>query len=79
MTDTSGTFAAEKQAVEQLRGARERILKELSKIVVGQNDVVAVRDVGFCQIFPQVTIDSRRKLPKVPASRCCRAWAMRLR
>jgi MoxR-like ATPase len=55
VTDTSGTFTAEKQAVEQLRGARERILKELGKVVVGQNDVVeqllyALFSGGHCLI-----------------------------
>jgi MoxR-like ATPase len=50
-----GTFENEKQAVEMLRGARERILKELSKAVVGQNEVVeqllyALFSGGHCLI-----------------------------
>ncbi|HVX85156.1 MAG TPA: AAA family ATPase [Phycisphaerae bacterium] len=34
------TYEAEKKTVEQLREARERIYRELSKVLVGQNEVV---------------------------------------
>ena len=33
-------FVAEQQAVEQLRGARRRIDEQLSKVIVGQADVI---------------------------------------
>ena len=48
-------FAAEREGVEKLRHAREWILRELSKVVVGQNEVVeqllyALFSGGHCLI-----------------------------
>ena len=36
----SETYETEKQAVEQIKGARERLSEELSKVIVGQQDVI---------------------------------------
>ena len=41
-TDTQ--FEIEKKTVEQLREARERIQKELGKVLVGQHEVVEPPD-----------------------------------
>jgi MoxR-like ATPase len=46
MNDES--YEGERQAVEQLRNARERILTELSKVVVGQRDVI---EQLLCSLF----------------------------
>ena len=51
----TGRFDTERQAVEQLREARERINKELSKVLVGQQEVVeqllyALFSGGHCLI-----------------------------
>ncbi len=40
MTEHLDEFLSEQQAVEQLRGARRRIDEQLSKVIVGQADVV---------------------------------------
>ena len=39
MTSSVDTYEAEQQAVEQIRSSRERIYKELSKVIIGQRDV----------------------------------------
>src|SRR6187549_3126539 len=39
-TDTTDTYDLERKTVEQLRAAREQITRELSKVVVGQHDVI---------------------------------------
>ncbi len=49
------TYEFERQAVEQIKGARERIGAELSKVIVGQEDVIehliiAVLSGGHCLI-----------------------------
>ncbi|MCL5281927.1 MAG: MoxR family ATPase [Planctomycetes bacterium] len=49
------TFEAERQAVEQIKGARERIGAELSKVIIGQQDVIehlliAVLSGGHCLV-----------------------------
>ena len=33
-------YESERQAVEQIKGARERLGAELSKVIVGQQDVI---------------------------------------
>ena len=48
-------FEAERQAVEQIKGARERIGAELSKVIIGQQDVIehlliAVLSGGHCLV-----------------------------
>ena len=55
MTTTDTSYEIERKAVEQLRAARERIHKELSKVMVGQNQVVeqllyALFSGGHCLI-----------------------------
>jgi MoxR-like ATPase len=54
-TTTESKYQIEKKTVEQLREARERIAAELSKVIVGQNDVVeqllyALFSGGHCLI-----------------------------
>src|SRR4051812_15647396 len=54
-TDTDTAYDLERKTVEQLRAARDRIIKELSKVVVGQHDVVeqllyALFSGGHCLI-----------------------------
>jgi MoxR-like ATPase len=54
-TDTGNTYELERKTVEQLREARERIYKELSKVMVGQKEVVeqllyALFSGGHCLI-----------------------------
>jgi MoxR-like ATPase len=49
------TYELERQAVEQIRGARERISAELSKVIIGQQDVIehlliAVLCGGHCLV-----------------------------
>jgi MoxR-like ATPase len=49
------TFEAERQAVEQIKGARECIGAELSKVIIGQQDVIehlliAVLSGGHCLV-----------------------------
>jgi MoxR-like ATPase len=49
------TFEAERQAVEQIKNARERIGAELSKVIIGQQDVIehlliAVLSGGHCLV-----------------------------
>jgi MoxR-like ATPase len=51
----NATFEAERQAVEQIKGARERIGAELSKVIIGQQDVIehlliAVLSGGHCLV-----------------------------
>jgi MoxR-like ATPase len=51
----SDAYESEQRAVEQIRGARERIAAELSKIIVGQQDVIehlliAVLSGGHCLV-----------------------------
>ena len=55
MTQTETSFEIERKTVEQLREARTRILGELSKVMVGQNEVVeqllyALFSGGHCLI-----------------------------
>jgi MoxR-like ATPase len=55
MTLATKTYEFERQAVEQIKGARERIGAELSKVIVGQEDVIehliiAVLSGGHCLI-----------------------------
>ena len=40
MTEELDEFAMEQQAVEQIRGSRRRIDAELSKVIIGQADVI---------------------------------------
>jgi len=47
------SYEAERQAVEQIKGARERIGAELSKVIVGQQEtiehlLIAVLSGGHC-------------------------------
>lgn len=49
------TYEFERRAVEQIKGARERIITELSKVIIGQHDVIehliiAVLSGGHCLI-----------------------------
>jgi len=49
------TYESERQAVEQIKGARERIGAELSKVIIGQQDVIehlliAVLSGGHCLV-----------------------------
>jgi MoxR-like ATPase len=53
LTDT--TYETEQRAVEQIKGARERLGTELSKVIVGQQDVIehlliAVLSGGHCLV-----------------------------
>jgi len=55
MTLATKTYEFERQAVEQIKEARERISAELSKVIVGQGDVIehliiAVLSGGHCLI-----------------------------
>jgi MoxR-like ATPase len=55
MTPTTDTYEMERQAVEQIRTAKERLGTELAKVIVGQEDVIehlliAVLCGGHCLI-----------------------------
>ncbi len=54
-TLTDATYESERQAVEQIKGARQRIAAELGKVITGQHDVIeqmliAVLAGGHCLV-----------------------------
>ena len=46
MTDTINSYELEEQVVQQIRESRDRIDEELSKVIVGQKDVI--RELLIC-------------------------------
>jgi len=53
MTLATKTYEFERQAVEQIKGARERIGAELSKVIVGQEDVIEHLIIAVRRVWPR--------------------------